>query len=401
MTLRDRWLLPEGVDEILPPRAAVLEQLCRRVIDLYATWGYELVIPPLIEFLDSLLTGTGSDLDLQTFKLTDQLTGRLMGLRADMTPQIARIDAHKLKRDVPVRLCYLGSVVHTRPGGVGESRCPLQVGAELYGHSGVESDAEVLSLLLETLKLVGIPKPYVDLSHMRIVRALVTQAGLDAAQTEALYNVLQRKAADELETLLSEWSLDDGLVQSFRALIELNGDAKTLSRARKDLAAGSAEVNAALDELDKLIVIVGNRYPDASFYVDLAELRGYNYHTGVMFAAYAQGQGTALAYGGRYDDIGRLFGRARPATGFSIDLKRMLTLHDTPAVAPAGILAPWADDIPALQALIAGLRARGERVMMQMPGAEADPARLGCDRMIAEENGEWQVVPVKKVKSEK
>lgn len=398
MTLRDRWLLPEGVDEILPPRAAVLEQLCRRVIDLYATWGYELVIPPLIEFLDSLLTGTGSDLDLQTFKITDQLTGRLMGLRADMTPQIARIDAHKLKRDVPTRLCYLGTVVHTRPGDAGDSRCPLQVGAELYGHSGVESDAEVLSLLLETLKLIGIARPYVDLSHMRIVRALVARAGLDAGQTETLFDILQRKAADEIESLLSGWSMDACLVRCFRALIDLNGEAGTLARARQDLAAGGDEVAAALDELDRLIAIVGHRYPDAHFYIDLAELRGYHYHTGVMFAAYTQGQGTAVAYGGRYDDIGRLFGRARPATGFSIDLKRMLTLQDGPAATAAGILAPWAGDIPGLQALVAGLRARGERVITQMPDSEADPVQLGCDRMIIEQDGDWQIVPAKNSK---
>lgn len=395
MTLRDRWLLPEGVDEILPPRAAVLEQLCRRVIDLYASWGYELVIPPLIEFLDSLLTGTGSDLDLQTFKLTDQLTGRLMGLRADMTPQVARIDAHKLKRDVPTRLCYLGTVVHTRPGSAGDSRCPLQVGAELYGHSGVESDAEVLSLLLETLKLVGVAQPYVDLSHMRIVRALVTRARLDAGQTETLFDILQRKATDELVSLLSDWSIDPALARSFQALIELNGDAETIARARKELAAGGEEIDAALDELDQLVAVVGSRYPDANFYIDLAELRGYHYHTGVMFAAYTQGQGTALAYGGRYDDIGRLFGRARPATGFSIDLKRMLALQDTMPATPAGILAPWAD-VPALQALVAGLRANGERVITQMPGTETDPVQTGCDRVIVERDGEWQVVPAKK-----
>jgi len=389
--MRDRWLLPEGVDEILPPRAAELERLCREVIDLYSTWGYELVIPPLIEFLDSLLTGTGSDLDIQTFKLTDQLTGRLMGLRADTTPQVARIDAHKLKRDYPTRLCYLGTVVHTRPQGTGDSRCPLQVGAELYGHSGVESDAEVLCLMLETLQLVGQNSPYVDLGHMRIVRALVDAAKLDRDQTEQLFDVLQRKAAVELDALLGEWSLPKKTAMAIRALIDLNGDASILDDARKTLAAGGYAVTAAIDELQQLVETVGTRYPDVNFYVDPAELRGYHYHTGMMFAAYVEGQGMGVAYGGRYDDIGKLFGRARPATGFSVDLKRLLALHDQPQAGAPGILAPWSDD-PDLIELVADLRGNGERVVIQLPGAEAKAAAVGCDREVVRKDGKWQVV---------
>ncbi|MCS3902396.1 ATP phosphoribosyltransferase regulatory subunit [Methylohalomonas lacus] len=391
MTLRDRWLLPEGVDEVLPPRAAALEQLCREVIDLYATWGYELVIPPLIEFLDSLLTGTGSDLDIQTFKLTDQLTGRLMGLRADTTPQVARIDAHKLKREIPTRLCYLGTVVHTRPMGTGDSRCPLQVGAELYGHSGVESDAEVLCLMLETLKLVGQQQVYVDLGHMGIVRAIVAAAGLDDDQTAVLFDVLQRKAAAELDELIASWQIDGDQAIAMRALIEMNGDAEVLQQARQAMAAGGAAVTAAIDELERLIEIVGSRYPDVNFYVDPAELRGYHYHTGLMFAAYLQGEGVGVAYGGRYDDIGKAFGRARPATGFSVDLKRLLALHDTAVRLSPGIAAPWSTDA-ALQALVADLRAQGERVVVQLPGTEATLAELGCDRCIVERDGQWQIV---------
>ena len=391
MTMRDRWLLPEGVDEILPPQAAELEQLCREVIDLYATWGYELVIPPLIEYLDSLLTGTGSDLDIQTFKITDQLTGRLMGLRADTTPQVARIDAHKLQRDVPTRLCYLGTVVHTRPESTGDSRCPLQVGAELYGHSGVESDAEVLCLMLETLKLVGQQNPYVDLGHMRIVRALVEVAGLDNDQTDQLFDVLQRKAAVELDALLAEWSLPKKVAGAIRALIDLNGEASILKDARKTLAAGGDAVVAAIDELQQLVDIVGSRYPGVNFYIDPAELRGYHYHTGVMFAAYVKGQGAGVAFGGRYDDIGKSFGRARPATGFSVDLKRLLTLHENARSSAPAILAPWSSD-PALIDLVAELRAKGERVVTDLPGAESKASALGCDRQIVEQKGQWQVV---------
>lgn len=394
MTLRDRWLLPEGVDEILPPRAAALERLCREVIDLYATWGYELVIPPLIEYLDSLLTGTGSDLDIQTFKLTDQLTGRLMGLRADTTPQVARIDAHKLKRDAPARLCYLGTVVHTRPQSAGDSRCPLQVGAELYGHSGVESDAEVLCLMLETLKLVGQTNVYVDLGHMGIVHAIVAAAGLDASQTEALFDVLQRKAAAELADLIDDWQLKPSNADAMRALIELNGDASVLKEARKAMRAGGKAVTAAIEELERLVTIVGTRYPDVNFYIDPAELRGYHYHTGVMFAAYLRGEGAGVAYGGRYDDIGKAFGRARPATGFSVDLKQLLTLHETAATLAPGIAAPWSTDQELLD-LISDLRQQGERVVIQLPGAETAATELGCDREIRERDGQWQVAKIR------
>lgn len=393
MTLRDRWLLPEGVDEILPPRAAVLEQLCRQVIDLYSTWGYELVFPPLIEFLDSLLTGTGSDLDLQTFKITDQLTGRLMGLRADTTPQVARIDAHKLKRDTPTRLCYLGTVVHTRPQAAGGSRCPLQVGAELYGHSGVASDAEVLCLLLETLKLVGHEDVYVDLGHMGIVRAIIDAAGLDRDQVDALFEVLQRKARAELDELLAEWAIAAPHAHAMRALIDLNGDAGILKQARKAMDNGNGEISHAIDELEQLIDIVGSRYPNVRFYVDPAELRGYHYHTGLMFAAYVEGEGAGVAYGGRYDDIGQSFGRARPATGFSVDLKRLLSLVQLPDNAVPGIAAPWSNDAPLLDA-IAQLRARGERVVMQMPGMEVSAEQIGCDRELTWREGQWQVVAI-------
>ncbi|MEX2517577.1 MAG: ATP phosphoribosyltransferase regulatory subunit [Gammaproteobacteria bacterium] len=394
MNTRDRWLLPEGVDEVLPPQAAALEQLCRQVVDLHACWGYELVFPPLIEFLDSLLTGTGSDLDLQTFKLTDQLTGRLMGLRADMTPQVARIDAHKLGREGISRLSYLGTVLHTRPSAFGDSRCPLQVGAELYGHSGIESDAEVMCLLLETLLLVGINKPYIDIGHMRIVQALIAAADLNDMQRQQLFDILDRKATAELNALLNDWQLTPALQKALSALPTLNGSADILAGARSALAAVGEPVKTALDDLQRILDIVGSRYPQATFYIDLAELRGYHYHTGIVFAAYIDGQGSGLAFGGRYDDIGRAFGRARPATGFSVDLKRLLAQLPAPTESVNGILAPWSENDKTLQALVSSLRQQGERVVQVLPDGNNDPALLGCNRRIVEQSGQWQVKSV-------
>ncbi|HEY5789875.1 MAG TPA: ATP phosphoribosyltransferase regulatory subunit, partial [Gammaproteobacteria bacterium] len=242
----DRWLLPEGIDELLPGEARRLEQLRRRLLDLYASWGYELVVPPLIEYLESLLVGTGHDLDLETFKLTDQLSGRLMGVRADMTPQVARIDAHRLQRAAPSRLCYLGTVLRTRPGGPSRTRSPLQVGAELYGHAGVESDAEILALLVETLEACGIRGAHVDLGHVGIFRSLAHRAGLDAVQEAELFALLQSKARPELEAALAAWRLPPAAAAQLLALVELNGGDRVLADAATRLAGAGAEVAAAL-----------------------------------------------------------------------------------------------------------------------------------------------------------
>jgi ATP phosphoribosyltransferase regulatory subunit len=389
--MKNHWLLPEGIEEILPPQAAQLEELCRRIIDLYKSWGYQLVMPPLIEFLESLLTGTGEDLDLKTFKLTDQLSGRLMGVRADTTPQVARIDAHNLKRAVPSRLCYLGTVLHTRPENHGGSRSPLQVGAELYGHQGRESDAEILCLMLETLKTAGVNDVHVDLGHVGIYQGLVKQAGLTEAQETVLFDVLQRKAGSELRELIKAWSVPRKTGDMFLYLINANGDRSVFREAGRQLAAANVKVKNCLKELQSAAALVRKRLPDAPLYFDLAELRGYHYHTGIVFAAYVPGTGQGIAFGGRYDGIGLAFGRARPATGFSTDIKTLLALGSSTCSESQGIFAPCRND-PALLKMIETLRAKGEIVISELPGQKGDPTDMGCDRKLVRKAGAWKVV---------
>ena len=367
MNKTDRWLLPEGIEEVLPEQAKRLEQLRRTLLDTYESWGYDLVMPPLIEYLESLLTGTGNDLDLQTFKLTDQLTGRLMGVRADMTPQVARIDAHQLNRETPTRLCYMGTVLHTRTDGFAGSRSPLQVGAELYGHAGIESDVEVISLMLETLAKSGVASPFVDLGHVGIYRELVKQAGLDKEQEATLFDSLQRKANTEIAEYLKGWKLDSKIASAIAALTDLNGDESVLSEAKSVLKKAGKGVLSALDELTNIATLLKKRLPDVEVHYDLAELRGYNYHTGMVFAAYVAGRGQAVALGGRYDDIGEVFGRARPATGFSTDLKTLLSLSGHKNNQVAAIYAP-ADNDAELQKEITMLRQQGEKVICGLPG---------------------------------
>lgn len=393
MNSEDRWLLPEGIEEILPPAAGRLERLRRRLLDEYERWGYELVIPPLLEFLESLLTGAGDDLELQTFKLTDQSSGRMMGVRADMTPQVARIDAHLLKRDRPVRLCYMGTVLRTRADGFGGSRSPYQAGVELYGHRGHESDLEVLTLMLETLRMAGIAEVHLDLGHVAIFRELVRQAGLNREREALLFETLQRKALPEIRQQLAAWrppAPQDGLLL---ALAELNGGPETLDEADARLAAAGPVVRDALVTLRRLIAALRRQWPELPVHVDLAELRGYHYHTGVLFSAYAPGQGQAVAQGGRYDEIGQVFGRARPATGFSTDLATLLRLGSVPESGRPGIYAPVIADV-ALERCIAEWRGRGERVVRELPGAAVAPDELDCDRILAQRQGEWVVVPL-------
>ncbi len=393
MTAEDRWLLPEGIEEILPPAASRLEQLRHRLLNLYASWGYELVIPPLIEFLESLLTGTGNDLELQTFKLTDQLSGRMMGVRADMTPQVARIDAHLLKRDGPVRLCYMGNVLRTRADGFGGSRSPYQAGVELYGHRGQESDLEVLTLMLETLVAAGVGGVHLDLAHVAIFRELARRAGLDPEREALLFEALQRKALPEIRQHLTAWAPPAPYGQQLLVLAELNGGPEVLDEAEVRLASAGEDVRAALATLRGLIAALRRQWPELPIHVDLAELRGYHYHTGVVFAAYAPGQGQAVAQGGRYDEIGQVFGRARPATGFSTDLATLLLLGSAPEAASTGIYAPAVADA-ALDRCVAELRGRGERVIRELPGATVKPEDLGCDRRLIWREGEWSVIPL-------
>ncbi len=391
--IQDRWLLPEGIEEILPPAASRLERLRRDLLDLYESWGYELIIPPLIEFLDSLLTGAGDDLELQTFKLTDQLSGRMMGVRADMTPQAARIDAHLLKRDSPVRLCYMGTVLRTRADGFGGSRSPYQAGVELYGHRGWESDLEVLTLMLETLCISGISEIHLDLGHVAIFRELVRQAGLSAERERVLFEALQRKALPDIHQQLAEWALPEPQRESLQALATLNGGPDVLDEAEARLATSSDAVGEALTMLRRLVEALRSSWPDLPIHVDLAELRGYHYHTGVLFSAYTPGQGVAIAQGGRYDEIGQVFGRARPATGFSTDLANLLWLGAWPEVAATGIYAPSMGDA-ALESEVVNLRRQGKRVIRALPGADVEPCTLGCDLQLVQTAGEWIVIPL-------
>lgn len=390
MTSKDRWLLPEGIEEMLPAEARRFEALRRRLLDLFETWGYELVMPPTIEYLDALLTGVGTDLDLHTFKLTDQLTGRLMGVRADMTPQAARIDAHYLKRSVPVRLCYLGAVLRARPGDFAGSREPLQLGAELFGHGGPEADVEVLRLMLTTLARAGVENCYVDIGHVGVFRGLAAEAKLDVEQESDLFDALQRKARPEIDALLASWDLGARIKTMLGALIDLSGEEEVLRQARTVLQPAGKPVQAALDNLEAIVRQMRAAMPSQVLHFDLAELHGYRYYTGAVFSALVPGQGQAIAQGGRYDDIGKAFGRARPAVGFSTDLRLLLKLLPAEPGRPVGICAPDRDDA-ALQEKIAALRAQGERVIVALKGNAAKPAELGCDRELTHKNGAWVV----------
>ena len=389
----NRWLLPEGIEEVLPQQARQLEAMRRSLLDLFQSWGYDLVMPPFIEYIESLLTGTGNDLDLQTFKLTDQLTGRMMGVRADMTPQVARIDAHHLKSAAPTRLCYLGTVLHTRPGGFAGSRSLLQVGAELFGHAGIESDVEVLSLMVETLKQAGVDNLYLDLGHVGVYRGLVDQAGLDADQEAGLFDALQRKAKPEITDLLNDWSLSKTVVQMLTALTDLNGDDSVLADARSVLKKANKPVQHALENLQQIAALLQQRLPDLKLHYDLAELRGYHYHTGAVFAAYVPGRGQAIAQGGRYDGIGRAFGLSRPATGFSTDLRILAALTQQPNDVRNAIMAPANGDADLLS-VVEELRAVGERVIFELPGQQGDAAVLGCDRQLVKSTQGWEVKQV-------
>jgi ATP phosphoribosyltransferase regulatory subunit len=393
MNTKDRWLLPDGIEETLPAEARQLEWLRRTILDLFDRWGYQLVMPPLIEYLDSLLTGVGRDLDLQMFKVTDQLTGRMMGVRADMTPQAARIDAHYLKRTHATRLCYVGSVLRTRPEDLAGSREPLQLGAELFGHQGPESDAEIVSLMLATLAVAGVKRPHVDLAHVGVFGGLVSAAGLGAEQKDELLEALGRRAKSEVEQLLAAWSVGTNDRARLLAILDLSGDAAVLTQARS-LYAGNPAVLGAIDSLETVAQHVRRQVPDADLNFDLAELAGYHYYTGVMYSAFVPSLGRAVAKGGRYDGIGRAFGRDRAATGFSADLRQLLKLGRAPDASRKGVYAPSQND-PALAREIARLRADGERVVAELPGDSGSLADYGCDRALVYKNDQWRIEKAK------
>ncbi len=393
-----RWLLPENIADALPSEARRIEELRRSLLDLYRSYGYELVMPPLVEYLDSLLTGAGSELLLRTFKLVDQLSGRTLGVRADMTTQVARIDAHLLNRAGVARLCYGGSVLHARPAGHFASREPLQVGAEIYGHAGPEADLEVLELMIRSLARAGLKEVRLDLSHAAIVPALLAiEAGVDE---EELYTLLLRKDLPDLAGLLAASTplQRDALL----ALPGLYGPAlgagSVLTRARAVLPQLPL-VSAALDELERICVSsLWREFPEVTLSIDLADLRGYRYHNGISFAAYADAvpnsiaASTSVARGGRYDGVGAAFGRDRPATGFSLELRALAELTGASECAPA-IRAPWLDD-RGLRSVVAQLRASGEVVVQVMPGQEHEQQEFAVDRELVQTDGGWAVRPI-------
>lgn len=394
MLNKDRWLLPEGIQEVLSPQALSIESQRRTLLDLYQSWGYDLVEPPMVDFLDSLLTGTGHDLQLMTFTLTDQISGKLLGVRADMTPQIARIDAHHIKTDQPSRFCYIGHVLKTRLEGFNQSRSPLQVGLELYGHEGPGSDIEVLLLMIETLNVMGLKDFHIDLGHVGIFRSLARQAGLSQVEEESLFDALQRKAVTELSDYLSTLSISDEQKQQFSALIELNGDISVIDKARKILSGD--DVQKELDNLDAIANGLLLRAPGQTLYFDLSELRGYNYHTGVVFAAYLPGHGQEIAQGGRYDGIGKIFGRSRAATGFSTDLTYLVSITNQAEKADLieAIFAPAIQD-QELMTMVAELRQQGKRVICELnANSNANAQAMNCTHTLDNTSGSWQVVAV-------
>ena len=382
----NRWLLPEDIADVLPVEARKVESLRRSILDLYQSYGYELVAPPILEFLDSLLTGTGSDLNLQTFKLVDQLSGRTLGLRADITPQVARIDAHLLNRAGVTRLCYAGSVAHARTPVGSSSREQLQLGAEIYGCASWEADFEAITLLLKTLDVAGLKKVYLDLSHAGILAGILVDEKLDKDTIESLYVLLQSKDRPRLR----QWAtcLPAKVADALLALTELNGPcAEVLANAKKILPKHVA-VDEALNDLER-IVSASKTNSNLELSIDLADLRGYQYHSGVMFAAYVDGLPQPIARGGRYDQVGQAFGRSRPATGFSLDLLTLASLSPL-NIRKKAILAPWVQDA-ALETVIADLRNRGEVVIQVLAGKSVEAAEYECDRELVKQGSSWEV----------
>ena len=380
------WLLPEHIADVLPHEARRIEELRRIVLDVARCSGYELVMPPLLEYLESLLSGTGRELDLRTFKLVDQLSGRTMGLRADTTPQVARIDAHLLNRQGVARLCYCGPVLHTRPAGIRSSREPLQFGAEVYGHAGLEADLEVHELAIDCLQRAGVGALVIDLADARILRGLLAEVGAAQAEAEAVQAALAAKDGAALATASEGWSAPARA--ALAALLDLYGDATVLDRAAA-LLPRRPEVAQALDDLRWLGRHLQATHPEVTVGFDLADLSGYAYYTGVRFALYAAAGADALARGGRYDAVGAVFGRSRPAVGFSCDLRAVVD-HVGHDGRHAAIRAPWGEQ-PALREAVRRLRADGEAVVCVLPGHEHEAQEFDCDRELVEVGGRWVV----------
>jgi ATP phosphoribosyltransferase regulatory subunit len=375
------WVLPEYIEDILPPQACRIESLRAQLLELFRVHGYELVMPPLLEYLESLLTGTGHDMDLRTFKLVDQLSGRTMGVRADITPQVARIDAHLLNREGVTRLCYCGSVLHTLPAGLTSTREPLQIGAEIYGHGGIESDLEIQRLLGQALKLCKLSGVRLDIGHVAVFRELAQRGGVGPELEADLFAALQAKDASALRALTKR--LDKVTRSAILLLPELYGGREVIARARRELPK-YAGIARALADLQALTAT-----QEIPVSIDLADLRGYHYHSGAAFAAYCDRLPNAIALGGRYDGVGKAFGRARPATGFTLYLLELARLAPAEP-APGCIRAPRRSD-PALEAAMASLRRAGEVVIQDLPGHENEGDERRCGRELIERKGKWQV----------
>ena len=380
------WLLPEHIADVLPAQARHIEELRRGLLDVARRFGCELVMPPLLEHLESLLSGTGRELDLKTFKLVDQLSGRTLGVRADTTPQVARIDAHLLNRVGVTRLCYCGPVLHTRPSGLHATREPLQFGAEIYGHGGLEADLEVLDMALDCLRAGGIANVTLDLGDARIVRGLLAGVPMDAQGIGDLVAALAAKDAATLAALCS--GLPPESRQGMQALLRLYGGMEVLDVARRELPSRPL-IQTALDDLRWLAEHVAQAHPEAHVGFDLADLGGYAYYSGARFAVYAKGSCDAVLRGGRYDEVGAVFGRNRPAVGFSLDLKELASLSLAGKQA-AAIRAPWSEDA-ALRVAVRQLRERGETVVCVLPGHEHEGQEFACDRALVAVSGQWVV----------
>lgn len=390
MSSQNRWLLPAGIEEVLPENARIIESYRRKCLDLFSVWGYQLVIPPLIEFLDSLLIGDCHDLDLQTFKVTDQMSGRSMGIHADMTPQVARIEAHRLNSDAPTRLCYCGTVLHTLPEGAGGSRSPIQIGAELYGHTGQASDIEIITLMEATLQTCGTQTTLIDLGHTGILEALLSQLDLSAESHTELDSIMQRKSTPDMVELLAQIDCNNELKTALVNLISLHGKYDVLERARQQLSIGGPEVLQHIDYLQDLSQALTPRLAISKLHYDLTETRGYHYQHGVVFTAFCPTLGQELARGGRYDNIGESFGRARPATGFSSDLKQLLkTATPNSAVTDQDIIFAPASADPDLHNMVNQLRDQGHIVVTGLDTAAQSIESSNCAKILVNVDNQW------------
>ena len=378
------WLLPENIADVLPAQARRIEELRRALLDRARAYGFELVMPPLLEHLESLLSGTGRELDLRTFKLVDQLSGRMLGLRADTTPQAARIDAHLLNREGVTRLCYCGPVLHTRPAGLAATREPLQFGAEIFGHTGLEADLEAAELALDGLMAAGARDLVIDLADARVLRGVLAGVPMDAAGLQEIVKSLADKDASSLGSLTL--GLPEQTRRALAALLRLYGDDEVLQVARRELPSRPL-VHTALDQLQWLATHLRTAYPALRVGFDLSDMSGYAYYSGARFAIYGAGFGDALARGGRYDEVGAVFGRNRPAVGFSLDLKSLAEVVG-PSAAPTAIRAPWGED-PELRAAVRRLREAGETVLAVLPGHEPEAQAFACDRELVALDGRW------------